>query len=179
MWRIWKQIWQKTWGPDKSLSLACFKTGQDIDTYWYNHYSAETSAFPPTFLSHLVARVSRPAPGTVKVNLSGAWCFVVPMGLSLAPKLGQPLLGPGLRVVWAFWGWLSAIVRHVRLLAPEEADARQRYGTERAETCCLCQWLMEAMRASSQNFKGVPSPPPAPPPGENTFLQNKNGHFIF
>lgn len=63
---------------------------------------------------------------------------MVLMGLSLALKLGQPLFGLGLRVVWAFWGWLSAI-GHVRLLTPEEADARQRYGTERAETCCLCQ----------------------------------------
>lgn len=57
---------QKTWGPDKSL-IACFKTRHDIGTYRYNHYGAETSAFPPTFLSHLVARVSRLALGTMEV----------------------------------------------------------------------------------------------------------------
>lgn len=49
------------------------------------------------------------------------------------------MLGLGLPVVWAFRGWHSAVARHVHLLAPEEADARQRYGTKGAKTCCLCQ----------------------------------------
>lgn len=131
----------------------------------------------PSLVSHLVECFLRPGTCHHGSSSRGIQCCVLRLVLSLAPEARPAMLGLGLPVVWAFWGWQSAIVRRVHLLASEEADARQWYDTKRAKMCCLCQWLMNTMHASPQNFKGVLFPPPTPASGENTSRQNKNRVF--